>query len=64
MNDHPNRPPCRGHHCPDWDFMFIRLGEPEMEACLCGQPGHDSEITRRNALYPHERAREDGPDAA
>ena len=24
-----------GHHCPDWDFLFVRNDSPEMEACLC-----------------------------
>jgi len=31
-----------GHHCPDWDFLFVRPSDPEMEACLC------SEIKRRS----------------
>ena len=24
-----------GHHCPDWDFLFIRPLDKEMEACFC-----------------------------
>lgn len=55
----PLRPPAAGHHCPDWDFLFIRPGDPEMECCLCGRPGQHSEETRRDALYDHERAKED-----
>jgi hypothetical protein len=23
------------HYCPDWDFMYIKLNDPEMECCLC-----------------------------
>lgn len=23
------------HTCPDWDFLFIRPGDPEMECCTC-----------------------------
>lgn len=45
------------HHCPDWDFMFIRPGDPEMECCLCE---HHNDATRRAALYDSEREKEDG----
>jgi len=24
-----------GHFCNDWDGMFIKTGDDEMEACLC-----------------------------
>jgi hypothetical protein len=24
------------HYCPDWDFLPICHGSPEMDACLCG----------------------------
>lgn len=27
------------HGCPDWDFMWIRPGDPEMECCTCEPPG-------------------------
>jgi hypothetical protein len=23
------------HYCPDWDYLLIGPGMPEMEACLC-----------------------------
>lgn len=23
------------HQCPDWDYMHIGPGDPEIEACLC-----------------------------
>lgn len=23
------------HGCPDWDFMWIKPGDPEMECCTC-----------------------------
>lgn len=23
------------HYCPDWDYMDIRPGDPEMEVCVC-----------------------------
>lgn len=49
----------RAHHCPDWDFLFIRPGDPEMECCLCDAPEQHSEATRRGALYDHEREAED-----
>lgn len=54
-----SQPTKRAHHCPDWDFAFIRPGDPEMECCLCGTPEQHSEATRRAALYDDERARED-----
>ena len=25
----------RPHYCPDWDFLKIRPGDPEYEACIC-----------------------------
>lgn len=25
------------HYCPDWDFMWIGDGDPEIEACCCGE---------------------------
>lgn len=40
------------HHCPDWDFLFIRPGDPEMECCICS-PEDDPE--RQEALTPTER---------
>lgn len=24
-----------GHHCPDWDEMYITEDDPEYEACCC-----------------------------
>jgi hypothetical protein len=30
----------RPHHCPDWDFAFIRPGDQEMDCCTC--PEHDA----------------------
>ena len=25
-----------GHHCYDWDYLYIRPQDPEYEACVCG----------------------------
>lgn len=44
------------HHCPDWDFAFIRPDDPEMECCICTI---DDEPTRKAALYPHETEAEE-----
>lgn len=40
------------HHCPDWDFLFIRPGDPEMECCVCS-PADDQ--ARIDALWLKER---------
>lgn len=24
-----------GHACPDWDYLVIYLGDPEMDCCSC-----------------------------
>lgn len=26
-----------GHECKDWDYLFIRPGDPEMDACTCSE---------------------------
>jgi hypothetical protein len=27
---------CRHpHYCPDWDYAWVRPGDPEMECCTC-----------------------------
>ena len=25
-----------GHHCYDWDYLYIRSQDPEYESCVCG----------------------------
>lgn len=38
------------HHCPDWDFMFIRPGDPEMECCTCEHAPTDDQAIRASAV--------------
>jgi hypothetical protein len=47
---------AKAHHCPDWDFMFICPGDPEMDCCTCTP---DDEPERRAALIDSERDKED-----
>jgi hypothetical protein len=45
MNNGTKATPCKlcgerhegeeGHHCPEWDFMFVKPTDEEMEVCLC-----------------------------
>lgn len=39
------------HYCPEWDFMFIRLCDPEFEACICYSV---TQMPKNNILAPRE----------
>ena len=47
------------HHCPDWDFLFIRPGDPEMECCVC-PPDDDHERVKALSLEEREKEKNDG----
>lgn len=35
------------HSCPEWDYLHIKPGDPEMEACTCefpSQPEKEQEV--------------------
>jgi hypothetical protein len=38
------------HYCPDWDFLLIGLGDPEMACCTCVDG-----LERRQATSTYDR---------
>ena len=44
------------HLCPDWDFMLLVPGSPEMDCCTCGDNGHriPAGTKVKTGFYRHE----------
>lgn len=47
------------HYCPEWDYMEIKEGDPEMDACLCH--GFDKELKEKNLICPHCKCKKVSP---